>query len=573
MVRIKIYLALVLILAASAVTAADVEVTVYPERPSIAESFRLIFVASEKLDGDPDFSPLEGLFEIVGRNQSTQVKWVNGKHSAITRWELEVIAQKAGDLVIPAIKFGSSASSPTSLTVDASSDAGMVASNDLLLEIDVDDPAPYVQQQVVLTIRLLRRITIADAKLTEPGTSGDVIIKTLSNDRTYQDDRNGKRYEVFERRFALYPQSSGKLAISPFTVTAQVPRGARSLFDPFRASTTTRRVQSNAIQLEVKPVPDGFTGSVWLPAKKLSVREEWEPQDLRLINGEPATRTLFLWSEGLTAGQLPDFPELVIDSTTVYPDKVKTSEDETADGFSAIKQQKFALITKFSRTADEVSLVIPAIEIPWWNVETDQMEVARVPAKTLQVEFSQSPQMNPTNIDELLKEDSEVPASRQTEIILDAAEPGVWKILAILAFVGWLATVVLWRLRSRRPQKSPASGTPSPAPVNPKTSRLEKDIIHAANSDDPYAARQGLLLWGKHVLEDEQIRTLGQLARAVDAELGDEIHQLNDYFYAQADAPWRGEGLRNAIKNSKIRKNESRRPRSAEQLTPLFKLN
>ena len=574
MVRILSVLLAFLLTLAAANSIAAVGVAVFPDTPNIAESFRIIFTADEKINGEPDFSPLEPLFDILGQNQSTQVQWINGKHSATTRWELEVIAKKPGDLVIPAIDFGSSSSHALSISVIASGASGTSTNDDLLLEISIDDDRPYVQQQTILTVRLLRRISLADAKLTEPATSGDVIIKPLSKDRTYQDERNGKRYEVFERRFALYPQASGRLAIEPFTVTTQVTRGSRSLFDPFRSSTTTRRVRSNALTLEVEAIPRNFSGDNWLPARKLDLREEWEPENNIITNGEPITRTLYLWSDGLTAGQLPDFPTLDIDSTTVYPDQVQTREQENEAGFSAIKQQKFALITKFDNADSDPNITIPAIEIPWWNIETDTMEVARLPARKLSVNVNAAAATSPEAITPAERvSDNDLESSGESTIVLEEPRDGIWRGVAIAAILGWLATAVLaWRFVRNHGLNAKRSRVTSSEAENPKLARLEKDVSHAARANDPYAARQSLLAWGR-AAHAQEIRSLGHLARLVAPELATEIRRLDAHFYAQGDASWLGSELLNAFKNNKISdKSKAVSGRKPDGLESLFKL-
>ena len=177
---------------------AEISVSVFPDPPTLEESFRIVYSVDGKLNETPDFSALNGLFEILRQNQSTQVQWINGKHSASTRWELEVVPLKGGDLIIPSIAFGDTSSPPTPVTILSANDTNGSPKSDLLLEIDVDDNTPYVQQQVVLTVRLLRRLTLADAKLSDLATSGDVIVKALSNDRTYQDERQG--FAISENR-------------------------------------------------------------------------------------------------------------------------------------------------------------------------------------------------------------------------------------------------------------------------------------------------------------------------------------------------------------------------------------
>ena len=175
-----------------------------------------------------------------------------------------------------------------------------------LLEVEASPTDPYVQQQVIYTVRLYRRVQISNAALSEPGSDADAIIKQLEKDKSYAGRHDGKRYEVFERRYAFYPQTSGRVTLEPMTLTAQIVAGRRSFFDPFGQSLNTKWVASEAITLEGKPIPATFTGKTWLPARRLTLDEEWNPLEPTVTAGEPLTRTLFLWADGLSGGQLPD---------------------------------------------------------------------------------------------------------------------------------------------------------------------------------------------------------------------------------------------------------------------------
>lgn len=565
----------------SFVTKAAVTVSVIPDSPSMEESFRIVYSVDEKLSETPDFSALQSLFEILRQNQSTQVQWINGKHSSSTTWELEVVPLKAGDLIIPAIVFGNSSSPPTPVTVRSANSANGAPQSDLLLEIDVDDNTPYVQQQVVLTVRLLRRLTLADAKLSDLETSGDVIVKPLSKDRTYQDERLGKRYEVFERRFAIFPQASGSLTIEPFNVTAQVSRGSRSLFDPFRSTTSTRRISSNTIQLEVQPVPTDFTGDTWLPARRLNLREEWEPAVDSVASGEPLTRTLYLLGDGLTAGQLPDFPMAKpgadLGGANIYPDQVQTNEQETETGFSALKQQKFAIIANNSELIE-----VPEISIPWWNIETDEMEIARTGARQIKVELPAS--SAPSDLAAPQGSDIvETPVEDNT--FADEAKPesasSWWRPLAIVALLGWAATILIWWLQSRKSylQQSDSASSVS-AKINHRIVSLEKEVLRSADMNDPYATRKNLLTWANAVFEPHVYLSLGALAKELPTPLATQIKTLDSHLYANKTSSWLGEELRQAFQNTDLpKKNRGNNPpkrtgeRSGDHLEPLFKLN
>ena len=182
--------------------AVEIDVTLDPNPPLSGESFRIAFVAKGELDGEPDFSPLEKNFEVLGRNRQTSLAWVNGKHTRTSTWVVEVLAKTAGPLEVPAIAFGDTRSAPFAIPT---SSAGPAAPTDdgLFLEIDATPRDPYVQQQVTYTIRLWRRYELSNASLSEPQLSSDAIVRPLGEDRQYQAERHGKRYEIIERSFEI----------------------------------------------------------------------------------------------------------------------------------------------------------------------------------------------------------------------------------------------------------------------------------------------------------------------------------------------------------------------------------
>ena len=146
---------------------------------------------------------------------------------------------------------------------------------------------PYVQAQVFLTVRVLLRVNLAGADLSEPVVQ-DALVERLADDHRYGTVRNGLDYTVIERKFAIFPQKSGLLRIDPMHLTAQVDVGSRAFFS---RSTRAVRVKSDGIDLKVRPIPPEFTGKHWLPAADLKLEETWSSSPPQTKAGEPLTRT------------------------------------------------------------------------------------------------------------------------------------------------------------------------------------------------------------------------------------------------------------------------------------------
>lgn len=547
--------------------AADVEVQVEPDPPAAGESFRIAFVAQGEIDGEPDFTTLETVVDILNRNRQTSIQWINGKHTRTTSWVLEVMPKQAGKLVIPTLTFGASQSAPRVVAIAGT--AGVPTDDGLLLEVEATPQDPYVQQQVTYIIRLWRRFELSNGTLSEPRLGTDALVRALGDDKHFDAEKNGKRYEVIERRFALFPQKSGTTEIKPVTVTAQVLARGLSLFDMFGQSVKTRRLSSATIPLTVRAVPASFpTGAAWLPARRVRLNETWEPAALAAAVGEPITRTLTLWAEGLTPGQLPTLKFTPPAGLKVYPDQPKLTEEQHDGLVTAVHQEKIALIAE---QPGEVS--VPAVEVPWWNLDTGQVEIAKVPAAVLSVRTAPaasnvaSAPVQPT----LSAEPAPKTLPLVTAINANANDDSRgWQWLAIGALCGWLLTGG-WALRVWR------RGNPTPTVRNEvAVARAESlgataaRVTKACHANDPRAAREALLAWAAQCWPEAPTSGLDTLANAV-PELGAQIQALNAVLYSAEQAPWSGaalaEGFGRVLKRAAVRA-----PSDALTLPVLFKV-
>jgi|WetSurSiteA1Bulk_404760.scaffolds.fasta_scaffold00268_2 hypothetical protein len=541
-------------IAGQGIYAAQIEVSVDRNPVSIDDSFQIIFTATESPDAAPDFTPLEEDFTILNQGQSNQSSWVNGKASKTIEWTLNVLAKKVGTLTIPIIKFGRDHSELVSVTV-TQGDNNKAANTDadLFLDVEATPASPYLQSQVLYTLRLYRKVEIAQAQLSDPELS-DAVIEKLDEDRNYVTKVNGVDYSVTERKYVIFPQKSGKVTIKPLILTAEIVVNARHSFNGFFNSTQTKRVASKEITLDVKPAPASFTGSHWLTAEQLEVKQEWSGDFEQMKVGEPLTRTLTLLAKGATVGSLPELNTTKTDERLkTYPDQPILKEQKTTDGLLAFREEKIALIP--SKTG---SYTLPAIKIPWFNTQTKKMEIATIPETTITVAAGASTptvSANPTTTPQ---------PSTATPIIQTPTEPQTsnWLWVSLFLALGWLVTVFYFL--THRPAL-PVVIAKDDAELSLKDSinQLKKACV----DNNAIAAKNALLAWG---MAKFGVTSLGAIADCCDARLRDEILQLNQVLYAK-DAPvWSGKKLFQAFVENKARAKMT--VVGNDGLEPLFRL-
>ena len=112
------------------------------------------------------------------------------------------------------------------------------SARDVYLEVDVTPREVYVQAQLTCVLRIYRAVEFLEAKLSEFEPEGAVIHR-LGRDSRYTRVIDGRRYQIIERRFAVFPQASGRLTLPAIRLDARIAdadavsaRGG--VFDPGR---------------------------------------------------------------------------------------------------------------------------------------------------------------------------------------------------------------------------------------------------------------------------------------------------------------------------------------------------
>jgi hypothetical protein len=534
------FLLLLLILAPQSTFAADINVSVDRNPVSLDDSFQITFTATESPDDDPDFSPLEQDFSILSQSNSSSSSWINGKSSKTIQWTLNVMAKQTGDLVIPSVKFGHDVSQSSAILVtETTANTAINTDEDLFIEVEATPENPYIQSQVFYTLRLYTKVDISQARLNEPELA-DAVIERLGEDTTYNTQINSVNYSVTERKYAIFPQKSGHTTIKPLVLTAEVLTSSRPGFNGFFNSqmSKTKRVESKAITLDVKPAPASFTGKHWLSAQQLVLKQEWSGDIQQMKVGEPLTRTLTLMAKGTTVGQLPELNTAnANDQLKAYPDQPVLQEQKKVDGLLAFREEKCALIS-----GNAGNYTLPAIEIPWFNTESQKMEMARIPETTLTAVAvaGTQPAVNAPEVSSVTPQKIETGS-----VIKSRQQTNIWLWVSVFLAAGWLMTVIIFL--TKRTVTKPVIEQNDPE-INLKA--CIKKLKNACTNNNAVAAKDALIEWGRQKFNAPN---LGAIAVFCDARLRDEILHLNQALYGKEIGQWHGKKLFQAFTENKAR--------------------
>ncbi len=574
--RYLLGLLLGLALAAQAM-AADLRAELDRSRVAEGETLTLMLSAPGGVQGSPDLTSLDKDFDVLGQSQSSRVSIINGRSSSSREWRLTLAPKHSGRLLVPTIRLGALSSAPLQVeVVPASQVQHSAAGRPVMVEAEVEPKDPYVQGQSVYTVRVLYQLPLQQASLSDP-KAGDAVLESLGQDRNYSTLRDGQRYNVIERRYALFPQHSGRLQIDAPVLSASVPearQGGRGggpfaddpfgdlerIFgrDPFGGMDSlfqrTRPVQVRgpALTLEVKPQPPGSV-SPWLPAESVQLSETWSPDPPVARVGEPLTRTIAITAQGVTASQLPDVEPPVPDGVKVYADKAQTDTHADGDHLVAMKVLKQALVP-----SRQGRLTLPEVRLAWWDTGSGQQRVAVLPARTLDVlpaaagaaatgpapapaaasgRASTPPQAQPQPAPPGPAPASALPAAAPPAAT--GPVPGYWPWAAGVLALGWIATLVLW-LRERRGRgRAPGAESAGAAPVE-GIARARSRVQRACRESDPRAAREALLAWGAARWPQDPPRRLDALARRLGPPAAGLLAELDRRLYAAESGPWDG---------------------------------
>ena len=511
------------------------------------ETFELNLRTDVDSASAPDLAPLSEDFEILGTRQNRQIRIINGQTESWRDWIITLMPKQTGDLMIPSLALGSERSQPINISVRNDIDDGSGSSTSpVFILAEVNSEEVYVQQEIVFTLQILYRVQLYDDSRLTPLTIEDAIVKQLGETRKFDTIIENTRYKVFELIFSIHPQQAGLLQIPSLTFNGVAADGR----DPFAGSffsTPGKPIvaRSPVIQIDVKPRPDNYPANVWLPARDLTIKENWSQAPDKLQVGDAITRTITIEAEGLSSVQLPPVVLNKPEGVNSYPDKSSSSDEETPSGVKGSRTDAIAMIPTRAGT-----IKLPAVKYDWFDTENNQHRVAEIPERIINIGSGLDTSPLPATPTPMMP----IPAQSDTpELpVPEQAEPEehdhtLWKLIVAALMLLWLCTVGFWWYTRNQPAPKSVAASAMPKTINPsllsgKQPLSEKQAFTrleaACNNGDAKIIREQLKQWCLALVADPKLTTMAQYLQRLDSnELSKLCEKLDAYLYSGSSEP------------------------------------
>jgi hypothetical protein len=476
------------------------------------QSLLLTITADDQLDvGALDIRPLFRAF-IVGevhfatRSQGSQFT---------SQWQIPLLPLHAGAQQIPPLPLAGYMSQALPLQVLK----GLPPkSQPRILEVSLDRAELLPHQVALYRVKLSQPSGIQIDSITPPSLNG-ARIRQLGDDTIDNEIIRGKRIRTLSRYYTITLDQPGDYLLQSPLVQGQ-DVNARQQNSPFLQQGDNLQVRViNAAREKMPMVSD-----------ELTIESHWQPAKGPYRVGEPILRVLTLKAVGNTLDQLPAIPLPEFPGVRSYDDGGSSRESIQHGKLVAERTVRQAFIPQQQQT-----LVLPHIEIPWWDPATQQIRALQVKPATLLIE----PPLNPATV---------VPLAP-----LPVAEDG-WPWLTLGFASAWFITLLVWWFTGRRLPPIPRIKC-----IDDKLSW--RQLKRALQTEDPQQVHQALLVWGSQRWPQQQPTCLEHLPCY--AALHAEMDGLLQACYADAPTSWSAKRLRRGLLNWR----ESQQ-QAAERLNP-----
>ena len=213
----------------------------------------------------------------------------------------------------------------------------------------------------------------------------------------------GVRYAGITETYVIYPQQAGDILIPAASIA--VPYA----IEPPKSATV--RVHLPALTFHADVPVAARDLDYFLPTTSLTIQQKWSVPLKNIRVGDSIERTITVTASKMQAMLIPPLPLKAGDGIRIYPEDPIVQDQKTSRG-DFIFGRRIQSAKYFIQKEGEYTL--PPIELKWWNLSTNRLLTAILPA----IRFSAAP--NPGYVTEL-------PPAQETEPVTPAKPVSPWK--------------------------------------------------------------------------------------------------------------------------------------------------
>jgi len=372
-----------------------------------------------------------------------------------------------------------------------------------------------------------------------------IVVLPEESTENFNETVNGQSLSGIRRTYFLYPQQAGDFhlpsvqIVVPYAIAP--PKGTE-------AHLTLPRLTFHAdIPVAARDL------SYFLPTARLAMQQRWSAPLNKLRVGDVVERTITVTVDKMQGMLIPPLPFEAPAGIKAYPEEPKVQNQMTDRG-EFVQGLRVQSAKYFIQKEGDYTL--PAIELKWWNLNTNRLVTATIPV----VHFTAAP--NPGYV-------AELPPDLEAAAIVPPKPTSLWsRYRWTLKITPWVlaALVLAWlvyrylpgsmqRLQIRRKQHAQSEGVHF------------RSLLRACRRNDAHTAYTRLLLWLGHAERRSTMDIL--LYQNGDEDLTQQVNALTEtLFSSSSNKTWSGRIMAN-----RLQKHRHAQTRKIRQKTPLPSLN
>ena len=232
----------------------------------------------------------------------------------------------------------------------------------------------WVGERATIDVELLTPTTFGSAPTFDlPEIPGTLLMTVEDSPVLGTETVDGTGYVTQTRTLAFFAMRAGTFEIPPFAVRFASPPS-------FGAAPVEHKLTTQPLRIEARMPPGAEKIAGLISTTEMTAQEHWQPQPKRVRVGDAFTRTI--------TRRAPDvpglaFPPLRLDGApglAAYPAPPSVHDETERGAFTGTRIDRVTYVCERRGTVR-----LPAIELPWWNVTSQQLETVTLPGVTIEV--------------------------------------------------------------------------------------------------------------------------------------------------------------------------------------------
>jgi hypothetical protein len=373
-----------------------------------------------------------------------------------------------------------------------------------------------------------------------------IVVLSEDTPQNFNETVGGRTYAGIRRTYLLYPQQAGEFRLPPAQFTVPYANA------PPKSTEAHLALPALKFRASVPAAAQGL--GYFLPTTRLTMQQKWNAPLNKLRVGDTVERTIEIAAVKMQGMFLPPLTMDAPQGIKVYIEEPHVQDQKTVRGEFVLGRRVQSAKYFLEKEGD---YTLPAIELKWWNVATNRLVSASLPAAHMAV----AP--NPGYVVELPPEAEAAtvakaePASHR-KLYRSITTVALWA-LAVLGLV-WMAYRYVPKVKrildTKRTQYAQSEGA------------YFRSLIRACRRNDALGSYRWLLRWLAHPGSENTLDRF--LYQSNDEELTRQVEALTStLFSTPADRTWSGPIMADRLRDHRKRLSlETRRRTQLPSLNP-----